>query len=390
LRFGSAITRCLRRLRRAALLAAIVVACWVLLGGAAGGTAAWAGTPVPPLAGSSSAKLTQVSADTWQTSVYLDTAALCLASDQGTNTYSLVTGTPDTVTNGVATSYPDGLRCDAPGIFPVTLVQLAFTPSPPLPAVPQTATLTVTPPQTLLGINNPPVQIPLTVRRAVSPWQYVGVPFLFGIGLAVLLVLLTMAVGLPRTEQSPQASGKTGRVRWGCEFWMTSLYAGGTWSFGGSWATSVTPLTGLVGGVLAASGAVAGLVPGVDLGRFALVMALAGGITVLAPLLFGALNSLFPDRDTPPAGEVVAARLWVMLLPSCLTVFAVGAEIGIVGWVLGHDLIVADPLIRWCAPAAAAVSAALFLAYGVDAIVSLVGKPAGGPKITARSSTFMP
>ena len=143
------------------------------------------------------------------------------------------------------------------------------------------------------------------------------------------------------------------RVRWGLEFWRTPLFAGAAWSFGDSWATSVTPLTALAGGVLAASGAVAGLVPGVDLTRFGLLMALAGGLTTLAPLLFGAVNSLFPAKDTgepAPTGEVVAARLWVMLLASCLTVFAIGAEIGFVGLVLGFDLIVASPAVRWIGP----------------------------------------
>ena len=88
------------------------------------------------------------------------------------------------------------------------------------------------------------------------------------------------------------------RVRWGPEFWRTPLFAGAAWSFGDSWATSVTPLTALAGGVLTASGAVAGLVPGVDLTRFGLLMALVGGLTTLAPLLFGALNSLFPERKS--------------------------------------------------------------------------------------------
>jgi hypothetical protein len=36
--------------------------------------------------------------------------------------------------------------------------------------------------------------------------------------------------------------------------------------------------------------------------------------------------------DAPaPSGEVIAASLWVMLLASGLTVFAIGAEIGFVG-----------------------------------------------------------
>ena len=178
----------------------------------------------------------------------------------------------------------------------------------------------------------------------------------------------------------------------GLRFWRTPLFAGSAWSFGDSWATSVTPLTALAGGVLAASGAVAGLVPGVDLTRFGLLMALVGALTTLAPLLFGAVNSLFPAREAGapgPAGEVVAARLWVMLLASCLTVFAIGAEIGFVGLVLGFELLVVSPDIRWIGPALAGLAAVLFLAYGAHSILTLTSQPSGVPKKTAGKSSFL-
>ena len=185
---------------------------------------------------------------------------------------------------------------------------------------------------------------------------------------------------------------KRKRVRWGLEFWRTPLFAGAAWSFGDSWVTSVTPLTALAGGVLTASGAVSGLVPGVDLTRFGLLMALVGGLTTLAPLLFGAVNALFPAKDTgdpAPTGEVVAASLWVMLLASCLTVFAIGAEIGFVGLVLGFDLIVASPSIRWIGPAVTGLAAVLFLGFGAHSILTLIGQPSGAPKKTAAKSSFM-
>lgn len=188
------------------------------------------------------------------------------------------------------------------------------------------------------------------------------------------------------------SGGKAKRVRWGLRFWRTPLFAGAAWSFGNSWATSVTPLTALAGGVLTASGAVAGLVPGVDLTRFGLLMALAGGLTTLAPLVFAAVNSLFPAKDPgapAPTGEVVAARLWVMLLASCLTVFAIGVEIGFVGLVLGFDLLVVSPSIRWIGPAVTGLAALLFLAFGVHSVLTLVGQPSGLPKKTARKSSFM-
>ena len=472
-----------------------------VLGGVVGGGQALAATlavPAAPLAGSASATLTQVNALEWTTTVYLDTAALCAGDIPAGNTFSLVTGKPNSVTGAAAPAYPDGpLACGAAAANPVTQVKLTFTPS--LSAVPQAATLTVTPPQALLLAGDPPLQIPLTVRRSVSPWQYVWIPAICGAALAVLLVLVLIAIGVPgrdagqevpgqretepsgRHAQVPEpgqvdlsvrlmlflmhkrhellvtempvagreggamggraadgrladgrladgraagggaadgraadgraagggaagggaavearpgagADRKVKRVRWGLGFWRTPLFAGAAWSFGDSWATSVTPLTALAGGVLTASGAVAGLVPGVDLTRIGLLMALVGGLTTIAPLLFGALNSLFPERkpgEPAPTGEVTAASLWVMLLASCLTVFAIGAEIGFVGLVLGFNLIVASPSIRWIGPAVTGLAAILFLAYGAHSILTLVGQPSGTPKKMAHKSSFM-
>ena len=443
-----------------------------------GGGTALAGVQPAPLTGSASATLYQVNAGEWQVTVYLDTAALCAGKKPAGNKFSLVTGKPSAVTGAAAPAYPDGpLACGAMGAHPVTEVNLSFTPAPALSAVPQSATLVVTPPQALLSVADPPAQIPLTVRRIVSPWQYVGIPAICGAALAVLLVLVLIAIGVPgkragqattpaehksappgppgktpgrgqvdfgtllllqlvagrrrdflvtelpvvggfggaagRTragwpgaaqtqvpetqaaDGAPPADGsgpKVKRVHLGREFWGRPLFAGAAWSFGDSWATSVTPLTALAGGVLTASGAVAGLVPGVDLTRFGLLMALVGGLTVIAPLLFGAVNALFPAKDVvdaAPAGEVVATRLWVMLLASCLTVFAIGAEIGFVGLVLGFELIVASPSVRWIGPVVTGLAALLFLAYGAHSILTLVGQPDGTAKKTAKKHSFL-
>ena len=146
--------------------------------------------------GSASGTLTQLNASQWTTTVYLDTAALCAGSRPAGNHFSLVTGKPSSVTGAAAPAYPDGpLACAAAAVNPVTQVKLTF--SPPLSAVPQTATLVVTPPQALLAAGDEPVQIPLTVRRTVSPWQFVGIPAICGGALAVLLVLLLMMIGVP-------------------------------------------------------------------------------------------------------------------------------------------------------------------------------------------------
>jgi hypothetical protein len=490
-RFVRHVTRRIVVVAARVAVAGLVTGGLVLGGGVLGGGRALAATrAVPaappaaaPLAGSASGTLTQVNAGEWTTTVYLDTAALCAGSNPAGNTFSLVTGKPNSVTGAAAPTYPDGpLACGAAAANPVTQVKLTFTPS--LSAVPQAATLTVTPPQALLLAGDPPLQVPLTVRRIVSPWQYVWVPAICGGALAALLVLVLIAIGVPGKDagqavpgphetaprgqhtqvsdpgrvdlsvrlmlflmhkrhellltEMPVAGGEVGvadgrladervagervagarlagvrlagggaavearpwagsdrkvkRVRWGLGFWRTPLFAGAAWSFGDSWATSVTPLTALAGGVLTASGAVAGLVPGVDLTRIGLLMALVGGLTTIAPLLFGALNSLFPERkpgEPAPAGEVTAASLWVMLLASCLTVFAIGAEIGFVGLVLGFNLIVVSPSIRWIGPAVAGLAAILFLAYGAHSILTLVGQPSGTPKKMAHKSSFM-
>jgi hypothetical protein len=367
-----------RALPGALVVAGALAACALVVSGGP----ALADVPAAPLAGSSSAMLTQVNAAEWQTTIYLDTAALCAGNKPAGNKFSLVTTVPASVTGAAAPAYPDGLACGAAAAHPVTEVKLSFTPA--LSAVPQSATLVMTPPQALLAAGDAPAQVPLTVRRIVSPWQYVGIPALCGGGLALLLVALLMVIGVP--------AGKQRRVHWGAEFLRTPLFAGTAWSFGDSWATSVTPLTALAGAVLTASGAVAGLVPGVDLSKFALLMALVAGLTTLAPLLFGALNSLFPAEraaEPVPGGEAVAASLWVMLLASCLTVIAVGAETGFVGWVLGYDLLVASASIRWIPPAVAGLTAVLFLGYGAHSILTLVGQPAGTAKETAKRHSFL-
>jgi hypothetical protein len=172
-------------------------------------------------------------------------------------------------------------------------------------------------------------------------------------------------------------------------FWQTPLYAGTTWSFSDSWATSVTPLTAVVAAVLAQSGALAFLVPGVDLSKFALAIALAGMPLLLAPLLFSVLNGRFPGRAPAVAGEVIAARLWVMVLASCLTVFSIGAELCYLGWSLGHRLLVAAVPYAWIPFGVVVATGVLFVFYSVHAIRTLAATPSGGPKDNARNASFM-
>lgn len=510
------------------------------------------------------APLTEQSDDTWTTTVYLGTAALC----EMPVSYDLVTTAPYSATIDKKPMYfvpggkprqtakpPCAIKTKtANSADPDVRVVLSFTPSPPLTAPPQTAALVVTP-VGAAAQGTAPLSLTLPVLRQVSAAKYLWIPICCGLGLAVLLVGFTWLFGVPR----PNAGAGNGhRV----PFLRVPLYASAAWSFGDSWATNITAVGTVVGTVLTASGSVAELLPGVELGRFALLIAVAGAITVAAPLLFGALNYHFasvdpttagvadiclpPDRDPdgvelampaggsitvygptavparqaapgvtlnpgasleipagtvitmtggggqrvlavpgssdvvvcagtrimvsarltvpasgiahapPPAaprelpagtrfdvsdgakisflgqatmtlpdqatvkapvaepaserpwhdhrhtvvagpqqfaipnsGEVVAGKMWTMLVASCMTVFGIGAELGIVGWVLGYDLVVGPQWARDCSLAFASAAAALVLCYGVSAICALADSREGTALSGARNSSFM-
>jgi hypothetical protein len=259
-------------------------------------------SPAAPVANQIAATattLTQQSPDTWTTTVFVDTGALCpvpvFFNLETTKPYSdTLSGTPQ---------YVNGLDCSPAGEQhnPVTEVMLTFTPSPQeLTAVPQTASLALTPPAGQLALSVVPMTIPLTVRRQVSTRQYLWYPLVSGVALAVLLVLFTGMLGVPR---------QAGRVRMyhGGRFWRMPLHASAAWSFGDSWATNITAVSTVIGAVFTASGSVAELIPGVELGRFGLLLALAGVITAGAPLLFGWLNYQFGSADQTIAASAVVS-----------------------------------------------------------------------------------
>jgi hypothetical protein len=91
----------------------------------------------------------------------------------------------------------------------------------------------------------------------------------------------------------------------------------------------------------------------------------------------------------PRSGDVVAARMGTLLVASCLTVFGIGAEIGVIGWVLCFDLAVAPDYARWLSLIGGFAVAALLLVYGVLAIRSLADSRDGSPLANARNSSFM-
>jgi hypothetical protein len=287
----------------------------VFSGGAAGGScpaatapaASASATAVAPAAESVSPVLTQQASGIWTTTIYLSTAALCPASPS----FELVTTSPDHAVPGQAAYHP-AVNCGAlapAAPAPLTAVQLTFGPCNELASPPVTAAVVVTPAVATAA----PVQITVTVHRRVSSYQYLWIPFGSGAGLAALFVL-TMLIGkLPDPNADPpdptagQQPGRDDRpakmhVR---QFWSRPLYAAAAWTFSGSWATNITAAVAVVATLLTAGGTVSELLPGVEIGRFSLLIAMAGGVTLVAPLVFGALNYRFERLDPTTAGVSV-------------------------------------------------------------------------------------
>jgi hypothetical protein len=255
-----------------------------------------AATPVPVVPPTSPATLTQDAAGVWTTDLYLDTAALC------SDTFDLVTGAPATSTPATTVTYDGSTTapCGAASGGAVTKVEATF-PALPSGAVPQNATLVVTPSAADLTAGADPVDVALTVRRDVSTMQYAWIPLGCGVGLALLLIVLTMLIGVPKPDGTTAHAHPTG-------FWRMPLYAASAWTFSDSWVTNITAVGTLIGTVLTASSSVASLLPGVDAPRFSLLLVLAGGFAVIAPVIFGLLNYRFSRQDPQGAG-IVAIRL---------------------------------------------------------------------------------
>jgi hypothetical protein len=370
--------------------AVVFTAAFFVIGLSAAGTAhaAVAAAPPPVVPPPGGATLTQQPDGTWMTSAYLDTGALC------DDTFDLVTSAPDTdkpdtaatytSTSGNTTRTTSTPPCGA-GQPAVTEVGLTF-PALPDGDIPQTATLVVTPSATSLAAGATPVEFALTARRQLAGASSLWTPVWFGLGFAALLVL-GVAIGGVKDADSVRHRG------WQRGFWGATLYAPSAWTFGGAWATNFTALGTVIGGVLTATGAVAGIVPGVDLGRIGLLFAVFGALAVIAPLVFATLNSRFSDA-TASAGNngavvshVAATKMWIMLVGSCCTAFSMGASLGLVGWVLTYRLVVAPATVRWCIAIGIIVVGAIFLYNAGVSIVAMADRSKDSTVVSTTAGT---
>jgi hypothetical protein len=275
---------------------------------ATAGTTSQTASPSPsptaaPASVSVSPVLTQQSSRTWTTILYLNFATLCPQQPSfelvTTNPYNDVSGTAVFSVPGGATFTPKP-GCSASSFAaaaPLTQVTLTFGPSNALATPPVTAAVVVTP----AAPTAAPLQITVAVHRRVTSYEYAWIPLACGLALALALIATILLTGLRNPYASDQRKDRMYRAR----FWNRPLYAAAAWTFSGSWATNITALGAVVAAVLTATGTVSELLPGVEPGRFSLLIAVAGGITVAAPLVFGALNYRFARVDPTTAGVSV-------------------------------------------------------------------------------------
>jgi hypothetical protein len=284
-------------------IAAVSIAAGALAGIVIGAAApAFAATPAP-LSGTADA-LTQSASDpgTWTTTAYLNTAALC--AEPVTFALQLAPSpgkpVPATPTSSVTANCGAGETAS-----PITAVTLSAS----LPEIPQSATLVVTP-SPAVAPSETQLDVTLAVHRHVSVYQYLVIPVCSGAALAALLIIATMAFGVPRSRRParPPRSGRRNAHLDKEDFWRRPLYAASAWTWGDSWVTNITAVGTLIGTVLTASSGIASLLPGVDQGRFSLLLAMAGGVSVIAPLIFALLNYRF-SRQNPATARIIQISL---------------------------------------------------------------------------------
>jgi hypothetical protein len=102
----------------------------------------------------------------------------------------------------------------------------------------------------------------------------------------------------------------------GLAFWLAATAAigdkkdgriptGDSWSFSGSWLTSISAVTTALAGVLAASGFVTELLPGIPLGHFLGLSLTFGALVVAAPMVFAIYQVTDQEPDDPSKANPV-------------------------------------------------------------------------------------
>jgi uncharacterized protein with GYD domain len=261
-------------------------------------------TPTPSPAASfapSNEVLTQESPRSWTTTILIAESPSCLKDLR----YQLVTTSPDYLINGTPTGIaavePVG-GAGAASLNPVSLspldlshlgkgcgqaagadseVSLDFKLAAPFPTIPLGTTLVVDDPDG--PVPAAAVQL-MTVHRLVTGWQYLWTPLIYG-GTMALLLIGAVGIWLPKARRNGEHKDS------GRGFWRRPVYASAAWTFADSPATNIATVGTLLVAILAAVGTVSTLLPGVQLDRFAILMAVCAVIIAISPLAFGIFNT---------------------------------------------------------------------------------------------------
>ena len=151
----------------------------------------------------------------------------------------------------------------------------------------------------------------------------------------------------------------------------------------------------MVGTILASTTATGSLFPGVTLNRFVLLGAIAGGIVLAAPAIFGILHVWLDGRlrfrrmeesEPPEADDTIIASLATVLVAAAVTMFGIGVEIGAAIILVGlSDADLAERIIMTSGIALAAV---LLLGYAVTAIGTLASPRRGSVLARPPDTSF--
>jgi uncharacterized protein with GYD domain len=265
-------------------------------------TASFTSNPSPAaLFAPSNQVLTQESPRSWTTTILIAESPSCLKDLR----YQLVTTSPYYLINGTPTgtaAVEPVVGAGAASLNPVSLspldlshlgkgcgqaagadseVSLDFKLPAPFPTIPLGTTLVVDDP----GGPVPAAAVQLmTVHRLVTGWQYLWTPLIYG-GTMALLLIGVVGIWLPKALRNGEQKDS------GRGFWRRPVYASAAWTFADSPATNITTVGTLLIAILAAVGTVSTLLPGVQLDRFAILMAVCAVIIAISPLAFGIFNT---------------------------------------------------------------------------------------------------
>jgi hypothetical protein len=158
--------------------------------------------------------------------------------------------------------------------------------------------------------------------HSVSAAAYLWIPMAIGVGLVVLVVLLTGLIGVPYVDMGVAGTAGllTGR------FWNARFYASAAWTFGDSGATNITALATALAAILASGTVLSSVFPTIDLSPFIVMNLACGAIVAAAPILFGIANVVVRRRN-----PVVPVGAKLMLQADATVMLGSGASIALTG-----------------------------------------------------------